>query len=61
MTLVTVDVFETDIKHCWCVRISSLLSSYLFNRLHRGKYAVCMYVCKKEYLCVYKMNVLYTV
>jgi hypothetical protein len=41
MTLVAVDVFETDIKHCWYVRISSLLSSYLINRSPRSKYAVC--------------------
>jgi len=42
MTLVAVDVFETDIKHWWCVRISSLLGCYLFNRSPRSKNALCM-------------------
>ena len=51
MTLVAVDVFETDIKHCWCVRISSL-SNYLFNRSPRSKYAVCMYVRKNLCVCI---------
>jgi hypothetical protein len=62
MTLVAVNVFETDIKLWWCVRISSLLSHYLFNLSLHINYAVCMggwvcvCVCKREYPCVYKMN-----
>ena len=51
-TLVAVDVFETDIKHWWCLRISSLLSIYLFKRSPHSKYAVCMYVRKNISVCI---------
>jgi hypothetical protein len=51
--LVTVDVFETDIKHWWFLHFSSHLSSDLFNRSTRTKCAVCMYVCMyvRMYVC----------